>query len=103
MAEIAEYVLYHHERWDGQGYPRGLKGEEIPIQARMIAIADAYDAITSNRSYRPARSEEEGIRELLRNSGTQFDPNFVEPFIREVLGYQNMSISPNKAKGEAYG
>ncbi|SHI07958.1 PAS domain S-box-containing protein/diguanylate cyclase (GGDEF) domain-containing protein [Desulfosporosinus lacus DSM 15449] len=71
MAEIAEYILYHHERWNGHGYPRGLKGEEIPFQSRIIAIVDAFDAMTSERSYRSALPEEVAIEELLKNSGIQ--------------------------------
>lgn len=85
MAEIAEYVLAHHERWDGKGYPKGLKGEEIPLQSRIIAIADAYDAMTSERSYRKALSKEVAVEELRRNSGRQFDPRIVTVFIQKVL------------------
>ncbi len=85
MLEIAEYVLYHHERWDGKGYPKGLKGEEIPLQSRIITIADAYDAMTSQRSYRNALQEETAIEELKINSGTQFDPELVRIFIEKVL------------------
>ena len=85
MLEIAEYVLYHHERWDGKGYPKGLKGEEIPLQSRIITIVDAYDAMTSQRSYRNALQEEIAIEELKINSGTQFDPELVRIFIEKVL------------------
>ncbi|EPY2301692.1 diguanylate cyclase [Clostridium sporogenes] len=85
MLEIAEYVLYHHERWDGKGYPKGLKGEEIPLQSRIITIVDAYDAMTSQRSYRNALPEEIAIEELKINSGTQFDPELVRIFIEKVL------------------
>ncbi|HID0779246.1 TPA: HD domain-containing phosphohydrolase [Clostridium botulinum] len=85
MLEIAEYVLYHHERGDGKGYPKGLKGEEIPLQSRIITIVDAYDAMTSQRSYRNALQEEIAIEELKINSGTQFDPELVRIFIEKVL------------------
>lgn len=85
MLEISEYVLYHHERWDGKGYPKGLKGEEIPLQSRIITIIDAYDAMTSQRSYRSALPEENAIEELKINAGTQFDPNLVRIFIEKVL------------------
>jgi diguanylate cyclase (GGDEF)-like protein/putative nucleotidyltransferase with HDIG domain len=88
MTEIAEYVLCHHERWDGKGYPRRLKGESIPLQARMIAIADTYDAMTSLRSYRSPVSEEEAAKEILKNAGTQFDPELSKLFVQEVLGYR---------------
>jgi len=84
MAEMAEHVLAHHERWDGNGYPKGLKGEEIPLQARIIALADAFDAMTSDRSYRPAISPESALEEIRIHSGTQFDPRLAEVFIEMV-------------------
>jgi diguanylate cyclase (GGDEF)-like protein len=90
MNDMADFVLYHHERWDGRGYPRGLKGQAIPMQSRMISIADTYDAITSDRSYRRGSSDKEAILELRKHSGTQFDPDLVEPFIQDVLGYKNL-------------
>ncbi|MDP4126227.1 MAG: diguanylate cyclase [Bacillota bacterium] len=86
FSELAEFVLSHHERWDGKGYPRGLKGDEIAIEARIIAIADSYDAMTSDRSYRKGISEDEAIDELRRCSGTQFDPHMVKLFTKKVLG-----------------
>ncbi|EGW36300.1 HD domain-containing phosphohydrolase [Desulfosporosinus sp. OT] len=85
MAEMAEYVLAHHERWDGSGYPKGLKGEELPLQPRIIAIADAYDAMTSVRSYRGALPDEVAIAELQKNAGIQFDPELVKLFINKVV------------------
>jgi diguanylate cyclase (GGDEF)-like protein len=89
MAEMAEVVLDHHERWDGKGYPRGLKGDLIPLQSRMICIADSYDAITSDRSYRSKRSDQEAFDELRKNAGTQFDPNLVEPFIKLITSIES--------------
>lgn len=80
MAELADYVLAHHEHWDGRGYPRGLIGQEIPHMARIIGVVDAYDAMTSDRSYRNAMSDEEAIVELMKHSGTQFDPDIVRVF-----------------------
>ena len=77
MSEMAESILSHHERYDGKGYPRGIDGTNIPINARIICIADAYDAMTSVRPYRMALSHETAIEELLRNSGKQFDPEIV--------------------------
>jgi len=74
-------ILHHHERWDGGGYPEGLKGEEIPIEARILAIADTFEAMTSARPYRPALSLEEIIKELRKGAGLQFDPKLVEVFI----------------------
>lgn len=85
LADIAKYALYHHERWDGKGYPKGLKGEEIPFVSRIISIADAYDAMTSDRSYRCALSKEIAIKELLKNGGIQFDPELIRVFIEKVL------------------
>lgn len=85
MGEIAQYVLFHHERFDGTGYPRGLKREEIPLLSRIIAVADSYDAMTSPRPYKNALDEDAAIQELIRNKGTQFDPDIVDVFIERVL------------------
>lgn len=85
ISEIAQYVLLHHEMWNGNGYPKGLKGDNIPIESRIIAIADTYDAITSERSYRKALSKEFAVEELKRNSGIQFDSELVDVFIKKVL------------------
>jgi diguanylate cyclase (GGDEF)-like protein len=74
-------ILHHHERWGGGGYPEGLKGEEIPLEARILAIADSFAAMTSARPYRPALSHEEILKELKQGAGTQFDPKLVEVFI----------------------
>lgn len=84
LAPIADRVLKHHERWDGKGYPLGLKGEEIPLDCRILAIADAYDAMVSDRPYRKALPLSRVIAELRRCAGTQFDPNMVEIFIESV-------------------
>ena len=81
LQRAGEIVLHHHERFDGGGYPRGLVGEEIPLGARIFAVVDAYDAITSDRSYRRAGSHASGVREIKRNSGTQFDPRVVDAFL----------------------
>jgi uncharacterized domain HDIG len=82
--QLAEYVWDHHERWDGQGYPRGLKGNEIPLQARIIAVADAYDAMTSNRPYRKALSLDSAIKEIRNNAGCQFDPEVSRVFLENI-------------------
>jgi HD-GYP domain-containing protein (c-di-GMP phosphodiesterase class II) len=80
LSSVAEYILTHHERWDGKGYPKGLIGEEIPLLSRILAVADAYDAITEERVYRKKRSREEALEEIMNHSGTQFDPAIVEIF-----------------------
>ncbi len=85
FSQIANYVLEHHEKWDGTGYPKGLKGDEISLQARIIAVADAYDAMISDRAYRKALSEDEAIAEIKKCSGTQFDPKVVKVLIEKVL------------------
>ncbi|OAA91102.1 HD domain-containing phosphohydrolase [Clostridium ljungdahlii] len=85
MAEMSEYVLAHHERWDGKGYPKGLKGKQIPLKSRIIAIADAFDAMTSERAYRSALSKEIAVEELIKNAGIQFDPELVKIFIEKIV------------------
>lgn len=74
-------VLHHHERWDGRGYPYGLGGDAIPFEARILAVADAYDAMTSDRPYRPAMSHDEAVTEVERCAGSQFDPLVAEAFL----------------------
>lgn len=81
FAYLSDYILAHHERWDGTGYPRGLKGKEIPLASRIIMVAGSYEAMTSERVYRSALSKEEAEQELIRCSGTQFDPNIVQVFL----------------------
>lgn len=82
--ELMIGAKYHHERWDGRGYPDGRSGEEIPEMARIIAVADTYDAMTSNRSYRGVRPQEAVRAEIVRCSGSQFDPRFAEIMIRMI-------------------
>jgi len=85
FSDLAQCILAHHERWDGNGYPNGLRGEQIPLEARIISIADSYDAMTSQRSYKAGRTQEEAVKELMRCAGTQFDPKIVEVFVNQVL------------------
>jgi diguanylate cyclase (GGDEF)-like protein/putative nucleotidyltransferase with HDIG domain len=81
LADVADWVLAHHERPDGRGYPYGLEGAQIPVEARILAIADAYEAMTADRPYRDGMSQEEAWAELERCAGTQFDPDLVEIFL----------------------
>jgi diguanylate cyclase (GGDEF)-like protein len=81
-AEIAEDILCHHERWNGTGYPRGLKGTAIPYRSRIISIADSYDAMTSQRPYRSAMSRAQALEEIRCNAGTQFDPELAQAFLK---------------------
>ncbi len=83
------FIKHHHERYDGRGYPSGLKGQEIPYLARMLTIADSFDAMTSNRPYNVTKNHEEGIQELRANSGAQFDPELVEKFIEMLEKYKD--------------
>lgn len=83
LHQVREYILHHHERFDGSGYPDGLAGADIPIGARIIAVADAYDAMTTARSYREAVPHTCALAELLANAGGQFDPRCVQAFMAE--------------------
>ena len=85
LESVAEYILSHHERWDGSGYPNGKCGEEIPLLSRILAVADTYDAMTEDRVYRKAMSKEAALEEIERNAGTQFDPNIVRVFMDSIL------------------
>jgi|GEM_PF-454297 len=81
LASVAEYILSHHERWDGCGYPRGLAGRDIPLPARILSVADAYDAMTRDRPYHTGISHEEALNEIGRCAGFQFDPEVVNAFL----------------------
>lgn len=89
MSEIALYVLAHHERWDGTGYPKGLKAKEIPLESRIVGVADAYDAMISYRPYRKSLSKLEAIAELRKHARTQFDPAIVEIFIAAIYDWEH--------------
>jgi diguanylate cyclase (GGDEF)-like protein len=97
VEHVAECVLHHHERWDGTGYPNKLAGEQIPLAARIVFVADAYDAMTAargpHRGHGPARSEDEAIVELERCAGTQFDPRVVEAFAKELRSGRRADVA----------
>jgi HD-GYP domain-containing protein (c-di-GMP phosphodiesterase class II) len=84
LADISDLILYHHERWDGRGYPHNLKGENIPLGARIIAICDAIDAMKSDRCYRKGLSFKESYNEIISNKGTQFDPFIVNRITNDI-------------------
>ncbi len=84
LKKIAKYILYHHEKFDGTGYPKGLKEYEIPLIDRIISVVDSYDAMINDRSYRKALSKKAAIQELIDNSGTQFDPEIVKLFLEDI-------------------
>jgi HD-GYP domain-containing protein (c-di-GMP phosphodiesterase class II) len=87
LKDILPIIRSHHERIDGKGYPDGLKGEEIPLLARIITVADSFDSMISERPYRPKLRIEDALSELKRCSGTQFDPQVVEAFSKAVMKY----------------
>jgi HD-GYP domain-containing protein (c-di-GMP phosphodiesterase class II) len=84
LGRVGEIVRSCHERWDGKGYPDGLKGEEIPLAARIVFVCDAYNAMTTNRPYRAALPHEQAIAELVENAGTQFDPEVVAAMVKVI-------------------
>ncbi len=95
MQQIAEQICAHHERWDRKGYPKGLKGNEIPLESRICAIADAYDAMVSARSYKTSMTKAHAIEELKRSAGTQFDSDLVDVFIEKVLCHDTTKLKSN--------
>ena len=109
LYEVIEIIKYHHEYYDGNGYPYGLKGDEIPLGSRVIAVADAYDSMVSNRAYRQGLSSEEALRNIEERAGTQFDPALVKLFkevlpdaLKEVREYEEkMKIKENVPSKDA--
>jgi diguanylate cyclase (GGDEF)-like protein len=100
ISEVAEAVLYHHERWDGGGYPKGLSGKTIPRFARIICIADSYDAMTSLRTYRDIWTPKKAAEEIIRCSGKQYDPEIARIFVEDVLHFKENADSENTAAAE---
>ena len=88
--EVLDAVRHHHERYDGTGYPASLAGEQIPLTARIVAIADVFDALTSTRSYKPAWTYQAATEYLIRGAGSQFDPWLVRVFVLDVLGFSHL-------------
>ena len=91
FAPIANYILHHHERWDGSGYPRGVKEDEIPLLSRIISIVDAYDVMTNGRPYKEPMTEDEALEEIARCAGSQFDPELAEKFIEIIERSEKIS------------
>jgi HD-GYP domain-containing protein (c-di-GMP phosphodiesterase class II) len=103
---VATIVRASHERWDGRGYPDRLGGEEIPLAARIVAVCDAYEAITSDRCYRRARSTEVARKELIREAGRQFDPQVVAAFLEELEQPDELlvlTVSPDDEQAQELG
>ena len=92
-------VLGHHERWDGKGYPRGIAGEEIPVSARCLAIADVFDAMTTDRPYRKGLPLEYALEEILRQAGTQLDPELAPEFVN-LIRNRSIPLSAQAAKNQ---
>lgn len=92
MGEIGQIVRSHHERWDGTGYPDGLRDQDIPLEARIISCCDAFNAMTTTRSYRTAMPHSVAVAELVKNSGTQFDPRIVEALLAVVDRARDVSL-----------
>ena len=97
LDDILPGVLYHHERWDGRGYPEGLDGHSIPLLGRLLAVADAFDAMSSDRSYRPALPREQVLNEIRANAGSQFDPELAEAFLTLDLSEYDAMVSRHRS------
>jgi len=95
LEDVARIVRHHHERWDGRGYPDGLAGEDIPLGARIFAVADSFDAMTSDRPYRRAMTIDEARAEVARCRGTQFDPTVADAFAR--IGHERLARVADEA------
>jgi CHASE2 domain-containing sensor protein len=100
ILELAKEIVYtHHEKWDGSGYPQGLKGEAIPVPGRVMAIVDVYDAVLTRRLYRPPMSHEQAVAFISKGSGTHFDPAVVDAFLQVQAGFAELSSDPELTEG----
>lgn len=97
LKPVARIIKHHHERWDGRGYPDGLRGTAIPLGSRIVSLIDTYHAIVSNRPYRKALGKEEAIRRLRAVSGEQFDPSLVEIFVNLLSYFSSVDLSLTSA------
>ena len=94
-------IYTHHEKWDGSGYPQGLKGEDIPVSGRLMALADVYDALTSGRVYKKAYSHEKAVQMIMEGKGTHFDPDVVDAFLQVKATFERIAsefIDPRREK-----
>ncbi|HQN20578.1 MAG TPA: HD domain-containing phosphohydrolase, partial [Syntrophobacteraceae bacterium] len=96
-------IRHHHERWDGRGYPDGLAGEDVPLLARIVSVADAFDAMTSLRAYRAAMAHSDAVNELIANRGKQFDPRVVDAFLEgrgaiKEMGQSELTMGKPRVK-----
>jgi HD-GYP domain-containing protein (c-di-GMP phosphodiesterase class II) len=98
LRDILPGVLHHHERYDGRGYPHGLSGEDIPLMARIIGVADTFDAMSSNRAYRAKMSRDVVLAEIARCAGTQFDPNLANAFLTLDLSEYDRMVANHAAQ-----
>jgi response regulator RpfG family c-di-GMP phosphodiesterase len=96
LALAKEIVYTHHERWDGKGYPRGLKGDQIPIVGRLMAVVDVYDALTTNRRYRLPVSHDKAVEVIVDGYGTHFDPDVVDAFLRTAPLLRDVAIQVDR-------
>ena len=101
LKRAIDVVYSHHERWDGRGYPQGLRGEEIPLGARIFAIADVFDALTMERSYKSAWTAEAARDQIVQESGTHFDPRVVDAFVKVLPQMVDVMIRSKQVVMEA--